>query len=78
MAPRRVIIQHQVMVADTYTANVEIRNLPLEANRVINALSKLTGKTKATLIREALVEYANNHRGDIVRLAGPDRAKGKI
>ena len=45
--------------------NVELK-FPLHIDKILNMLSAATGKTKLALYREAIVEYAERHKNDIV------------
>jgi hypothetical protein len=53
--------------------SIEIRHLPVATDLIINTLAKLRGMTKTALIREALNEYVERHRGDINRLTREER-----
>jgi hypothetical protein len=57
-------------MSDTYEANVRIRDLPRSADRIINTLASLRGVNKWELIRDALVEFAENHKGEIAERSG--------
>lgn len=50
--------------------NMEIKDLPVETNRLLNVLAKISGSPKATVVRAALMEYAENHKPEIMRFAG--------
>lgn len=50
---------------ETVNRNIEIKELPLEVDRIINMLSAVRGSTKRDLIKLALTEFAYNHRGEI-------------
>lgn len=56
-------------MSDTYTANVTVRDLPKHADTIITALAVLRHKNKWELVRDALVEYAENHKHELA--AGP-------
>ena len=45
--------------------NVEIKDLPAEANRILNTHAMITGKFKWQVIREALIFYAEHLKKDI-------------
>lgn len=45
--------------------NVELKDIPLSVDKVFNMLSAVSGKTKISLYREALIEYAENHKKDL-------------
>lgn len=49
--------------------NVELKNIPLAVDKILNMLSAATGKTKLALYREAIIEYAERHKGDIAAVA---------
>jgi len=49
----------------TYDANVRIQDLPRSADRIIGALALLTGRNKWEVVRDALIEYADNHRHEL-------------
>ena len=53
---------------DNYNANVKVRGLPRKTDQVLEALASLRGLYKWQIIKEALVEYANNHEKDVLRL----------
>jgi hypothetical protein len=50
----------------TYDANVRIQDLPRSADRIIGALALLTGRNKWEVVRDALIEYADRHRHELV------------
>jgi predicted DNA-binding protein len=54
------------MDRSTVNRNVEIRDLPVVTDNIFNALSLATGKTKLTLYREALIEYGENHKRELM------------
>lgn len=41
--------------------------MPVEVNEFLNKLCVLRGIKKAEIIREALLEYAERHKGDIAK-----------
>lgn len=41
--------------------------MPRSVNEFLNKLCTLRGIKKADLIREALLEYAENHKGDLIK-----------
>lgn len=47
---------------DTVNRNVEIRDLPRRVDDTLKAICLVTGKTKLTIYREALEEYAEKYR----------------
>jgi len=56
------------MAPGNLNLNIEIKDLPASANRVLDLMSALTGKRKWEIVRDALIEYAENHRKDLARL----------
>lgn len=54
---------------NTVNVNIEIRGLPLSANRILNALARIRGTTKRIIIREALIEYVHKHSPDLAAIA---------
>lgn len=58
------------MPSDTFNLNIEIADLPKDVNIVIEMLRAARGVTKKAIIREALIEYAQRHKGDIVKQVG--------
>lgn len=56
--------------------NVELRDIPVDVDKIFNWLSTLTGKKKIELYREALIEYAANHKADIMKLASDGTGGG--
>jgi hypothetical protein len=52
----------------TVNRNLEIRGLPIATDKILNTLAMIRGMTKRDLIREALNEYASNHKGEIAGL----------
>jgi hypothetical protein len=46
--------------------NIEIKDLPEETNRILNVLAKISGSNKTVVIRSALIEYASNHKDEIM------------
>ncbi len=53
----------------TYEANVRIHDLPRKADAIINALAALQNRNKWELVRDAIVEYAANHKQELVEVA---------
>lgn len=51
-----------------YDINVLIRDLPEDADNIINTIALLRGKRKWEITREALIEYADRHKVEIARL----------
>ncbi len=49
--------------------HILIKDLPVESDRVITTLANLRGKRKWEIIREALIEYAHNHKIDIAKMS---------
>jgi hypothetical protein len=60
----------------TVNVNIEIRALPLSANRILNALARIRGTTKRIIVREALIEYAERHGADLTTIAERQGLKG--
>lgn len=56
------------MASSTVNVNVEIRGLPLNVNRILNALARIRGTTKRVIVREAMIEYANKHARDLQKM----------
>jgi len=52
-------------VDETYDANVRIRDLPKATDTILNMLASARGILKWELIREILMEYANEHKAEI-------------
>ena len=50
---------------ETYDANVRIRDLPKATDTILNMLASARGILKWELIREILMEYANEHKSEI-------------
>ena len=48
--------------------SVLIRDLPLEVNRMLNALALVRGINKWEVTREALIEYAKRHHSELAKL----------
>jgi len=42
-----------------------IRDLPAEADKILNVLASVRQQPKWMIVRDALVEYAKRHRKDI-------------
>ena len=63
---RRAYTRHHG-VPMTKDIGILIRDLPNETNRTLSTLATLRGKRKWEIIREALIEYADRHRLDIVK-----------
>ena len=57
------------MARTTVDRNVEIKDLPVVTEEILNTLHKMRGIKKKDLIREALIEYGENHKKDIVEMA---------
>jgi hypothetical protein len=51
---------------DTYDANVRVRDLPRQTDYIITLLAVSQNKPKWEVVRDALVEYAENHKGEIM------------
>ena len=52
-------------MSDLYNASVNIRDLPRMIDHKLNMLATARQKLKWEIIREALVEYVENHKGEI-------------
>ncbi len=52
----------------TYDANVRIKDLPRRTDNIFNALAALYNRSKADLVRDALNEYAEAHKHEIVEV----------
>lgn len=50
---------------DTYEANVKVRDLPRRSDNIITALAALHNRNKWELVRDAIVEYAENHKHEL-------------
>lgn len=57
-------------MTETYTASVLIKDLPRAADNIITALAALQNRNKWELVRDAMVEYAENHKAELARVAG--------
>ena len=55
-----------VMGKQTIDINIEIKGLDFEANAVLDMLKAMRGVPKWQIVREALTEYANQHKADIL------------
>lgn len=49
--------------------NYLIRDIPHEVDHILNTLATMRGIRKWEIVREAMVEYAKNHRDNIAKLA---------
>lgn len=58
------------MEDDTYEANVRVKDLPRKADNILNALAAVKGRMKWELVRDAIVEYAENHKHELAEVAG--------
>lgn len=54
---------------DVYEANIRIKDLPRRTNDLLNAIASVQGKLKWELVRDALIEYAENHKNELVRVS---------
>lgn len=61
---------------DFFNLNIQVKNLPVETNRILDALCRLRGLKKHQLITEALVEYAKRHRTDFIALTRVENGEG--
>lgn len=55
---------------DTYEASVKVKDLPRRTDAIITALAAAQQRAKWELIRDAIIEYAENHRQELALLAG--------
>jgi len=55
-----------VMVKQTIDINIEIKELPVEVNAILDMLKSMRGVSKWLIVREALTEYAERHKTDIL------------
>jgi predicted DNA-binding protein len=55
---------------ESLNINIEIKDLPQETNKILNILAKISGSPKSGVIRSALMEYASNHKDEILKFAG--------
>lgn len=53
---------------ETYEANIRIRDLPRRSDNILTALAALRNVPKWELVRDALVEFANNHKHELVEI----------
>lgn len=51
-------------------SNIRIQDLPPEVDRIINSICAARGKFKWEIVREALIEFADNHKEEVIRLVG--------
>jgi len=49
-----------------YNANVKIRDFPRASDEVLNLLATARSVPKYEIVRAALIEYAEKHKGEIV------------
>ena len=54
---------------ETYEANIRVRDLPRATDTILNMLASMHSKLKWEIVRDALVEYAENHKHEIGRVA---------
>jgi hypothetical protein len=54
------------MTDEVISYNVRVRDLNKHTDNILNTLSTLRGTHKYELIREALEEFAENHKHEIV------------
>lgn len=63
------------MPSDTYNANVRVQDLSRHTDNLLNLLSYVKNKPKWEVVRDALDEYVENHKNDIMeKVNGTDRA----
>jgi len=60
-------------MTETFNLNVEIRDLPIEANKVLDIIARLRGIRKRDVIRQALVEFADRHQKEFLHLLKESR-----
>ena len=53
-------------MTDTFDANVKIKDLPRKTDTILNGLCDVRGCLKWEIVREALIEYAEGHKNEIV------------
>jgi hypothetical protein len=60
-----------IKVSKNQAFNIHIHcdNIPMDTNKILNALCMVRNVNKQTIIRECLIEYAENHRKEIEELA---------
>ena len=58
-----------MVVGRTADRNYLLRDVPVETDDVMNTLATLRGLRKWEIIREAMIEYVKNHKGEVGKLA---------
>lgn len=58
------------MPSDVYNANVRVQDMKRSTDNLLNLLCHVKNKPKWEIIRDALDEYADNHRNDIMEAVG--------
>jgi len=53
-------------MTENYNANVNVRDLPRMINHILSMLALARGVPKWVIVREALIEYAESHKREIV------------
>ena len=54
---------------DFYEANIRVRDMPRATDRILNALASMRGQSKWELVRDALKEFAENHKSELAEVA---------
>lgn len=50
-------------------SHLEIRDLPSSVTKTLDMLALVRGCPKWRLVREALIEYVTNHKGDLIKFS---------
>jgi hypothetical protein len=50
---------------DTYEANIKIKDLPRRVDSLLNAIAAIQNRMKWEVVRDAMIEYAQNHRHEL-------------
>lgn len=56
--------------------NIEVNHLPRRVDNLLKTLAHLRGSTKKALIREAIIEFVDRHKGEIVATVGGGTKRG--
>jgi hypothetical protein len=51
---------------DTYEANIKIKDLPRRVDSLLNAIAAIQNRMKWEVVRDAMIEYAQNHRHELM------------
>lgn len=51
---------------DTYDANVRIKDLPRKTDTLLSALAAIQKRSKWEVVRDAIVEYVDRHKAELV------------